>query len=75
LVERLGFERAYEDPLIRTRLSDTARQQVEELLTRARAVANAVIAVSVRNEVNELAVLIAEGTRIAGAIAPSPGRG
>jgi ATP-dependent Clp protease ATP-binding subunit ClpC len=64
LVERRGAELAYADPSIRERLSESTRQQVEELLARTRTVENAAFAASARNELNEFAALHADALEL-----------
>jgi ATP-dependent Clp protease ATP-binding subunit ClpA len=60
LVERVGPERAYEDPLISEQLSPEARQQGEELIAHARTVMDAANAAIARGEVDEGASLLAK---------------
>jgi ATP-dependent Clp protease ATP-binding subunit ClpC len=60
VVERVGLDRAYKDPIIHERLSAEARQQADELIARARTVMDAASAAMVRGEVNAGGLLIAE---------------
>jgi DNA-binding ferritin-like protein len=62
LVEKLGIEIARQDVSLQQRLSDVERQDVEELLARAQALADAAEAAIIRQDFEKLEVLEEERT-------------